>query len=68
MTEILLSEKIIHADETHIQVLQEETTTSQMWVYCNGKMNARSIVVFEYKNNRRGENSGRISERIFAAI
>lgn len=68
MTEILLSEKIIHADETHIQVLQEETTTSQMWVYCNGKMNARSIVVFEYKNNRRGENPAEFLKEFFGYL
>lgn len=56
MTDILLAENIIHADETHVQVLHGETTTSQMWVYCNGKINSRSIVVFKYKDNRRGEN------------
>ena len=56
MTDIFLAENIIHADETHVQVLHGETTTSQMWVYCSGKINSRSIVVFEYKDNRRGQN------------
>ena len=45
MTDILLAEDIIHADETHVQVLHGETTTSQMWVYCNGKINGYSQIL-----------------------
>lgn len=56
MTEILLSGDIIHADETHVQVVNEEASKPQMWVYCNGKIHSQSIVIFEYKDNRRGEN------------
>ena len=48
----LLLSGIIHADETVLQVLHEAdrkaTTDSRMWVYCNGKMNDRSIIIFEY--------------------
>lgn len=44
----LLLQGIIHGDETVLQVLHEAdrkaTTDSRMWVYCNGKMNDRSIV------------------------
>ncbi len=32
------------------------TTVSKMWVYCNGKINDRSIIIFEYKPTRGGEN------------
>ena len=52
MKEKLLSEKIIHADETVFQVLHEKgrkaTTDSRMWVYCNGKINDRSNIIFDY--------------------
>ena len=50
MHELLISGQIIHADETTVQVLHEEgrkpTTTSRMWVYCNGKMNDRKMAMF----------------------
>ncbi len=49
---------IIHCDETVLQVLHETdrkaTTDSRMWVYCNGKMNDRSIIIFEYQQTRGG--------------
>ena len=54
----LLLSGIIHADETVLQVLHEAgrkaTTDSRMWVYCNGKMNERSIIIFEYQPTRAG--------------
>ena len=46
----------------------EETSTSQMWVYCNGKINSRSIVVFEYKDNRRGENPAEFLKNFFGYL
>ena len=49
---------IIHGDETVLQVLHEAdrkaTTDSRMWVYCNGKINDRSIIIFEYQQTRGG--------------
>ena len=60
MHDLLLTSSVIHADETPVQVLHEEgrdtTAESKMWVYCNGKMNDRSIVIFDYKPARKGEN------------
>ena len=54
----LLSAEIIHGDETVLQVLHETgrkaTTDSRMWVYCNGKTNDRSIIIFEYRQTRGG--------------
>ena len=54
----LLLAGIIHGDETVLQVLHEAdrkaTTDSRMWVYCNGKMNDRSIIIFEYQQTRGG--------------
>ena len=52
----LLKEKIIHADETVVQVLKEKdrkaTTQSRMWVYCNDR-----IKLYEYKPTRSGQNA-----------
>lgn len=66
MTEQLLLSDVIHADETVIQVLHEEgrkaTSESRMWVYCNGKINDRSIVIFDYKPTRKGENAQKFLE------
>ena len=63
MKEKLLSEKIIHADETVFQVLHEEgrkaKTDSRMWVYCNGKINDRSNIIFDYHPTRKSENAVR---------
>ena len=61
MRELLLSSDVIHADETKIQVLHEEgrkaSNESRMWVYCNGKINDKSIVIFDYKPTRKGANA-----------
>ncbi|ADU21930.1 IS66 family transposase [Ruminococcus albus] len=61
MHRLLLCGDVVHADETRIQVLHEEgrkaTAESKMWVYCNGKMNDRSIVIFDYKPTRKGKNA-----------
>lgn len=61
MHELLLAGNIIHADETSVQVLHEEgrkpTSVSRMWVYCNGKINDRSIIIFEYQPTRKGEHA-----------
>ena len=61
MIEILLLSEVIHSDETVIQVLREEgrkaSSESRMWVYCNGKINDKSIVIFDYKPTRKGANA-----------
>ena len=58
MKKQLVAGTVIHADETVLQVLHEEgrkaTTDSRVWVYCNGKMNDRSIIIFEYQPTRAG--------------
>lgn len=58
MIALLIAGNIIHADESVLQVLHEEgrkaTTDSRMWVYCNGKMNDRSIIIFEYQQTKGG--------------
>ncbi|MCG8402554.1 MAG: IS66 family transposase [Firmicutes bacterium] len=55
----LLSCKVIQADETRIQVLNEEgrkaTDQSWMWVYRSGEMcNAPPVILFNYETSRSG--------------
>ena len=59
----LLQSPVIHADETVVQVLNEPgrkaKTDSRMWVYCNGKLNDKSVILFEYTPTRNGDNAAR---------
>ena len=59
----LLTSSVIHADETVVQVLNEPgrkaKTDSRMWVYCNGKLNDKSVILFEYTPTRNGDNAVR---------
>ena len=52
----LLKEKVIHADETVVQVLHEKDreakTQSRMWVYCTDK-----IKLYQYTRTRNGDNA-----------
>lgn len=55
----LLTESHLHADETTVQVLNEEsrknTTKSYMWVYGTGKNSPIPIRIFEYQPGRSGK-------------
>ena len=59
--EKLLRSSVIHADETVVQVLREPNrkaqTDSRMWVYCAGKYEKHSNILFEYSPTRNGENA-----------
>ena len=61
LKEELLKRDILHADETTVQVLNEEnkkaTTTSYMWLYRTGNDGKPSIVLYEYKPSRGGANA-----------
>ncbi len=61
MKEELLKGKVIHADETVVQVLHEEgrkaKTQSRMWVYCAGEIGCKSNILFEYQPTRKGEHA-----------
>jgi transposase len=54
----MLKEQYLHADETTVQVLQEEgrknTTDSYMWVYSTGEHCKTPIRIFEYQPGRGG--------------
>jgi hypothetical protein len=57
----LVTSSVIHADETVVQVLNEPgkkaKTDSRMWVYCNGKLNGHSNILFEYQPTRNGDHA-----------
>jgi len=65
MREQLLTEPLIHADETVLQVLKEEgrkaTTESRMWVYTSGH-SPTPTVLFEYQPTRSGQHARRFLE------
>ena len=57
----LLSGRIIHADETVVQVLHEPErsakTQSRMWVYCTPACSGRHLVLYDYRQTRGGYNA-----------
>ena len=52
----LVSARIIHADETELEVLAEPErrpqTKSYMWVYTTGKSEDKNIILYDYKEVR----------------
>lgn len=60
LQEELLKESHLHADETPVQVLNEEgkknTTKSYMWVYSTSKSTKHGIRIFKYTPGRSGDN------------
>lgn len=65
MKKQLLSEPLIHADETVLQVLKEEgrkaSTESRMWVYTSGRSPSPTIL-YEYQPTRSGQHARRFLE------
>ena len=59
MKEDMLSRKVLHADETTTQVLNEEgklaTSTSYMFVYRTVRGDGDNIVIYDYQPSRSGE-------------
>ncbi len=54
---VLLSQAVIHADETPLKVINAENNSSYMWVYCSGDDSSStnaipSIVLYDYHNSR----------------
>jgi len=55
LKEILLSQAVIHGDETSLNVINAEKATSYMWLYCCGDDKPgkdTNIVLFDYHNSR----------------
>lgn len=58
LKDILLSQAVIHADETPLKVINADKATSYMWLYCCGDdkpVQATNIVLFDYHNSRSGQ-------------
>lgn len=57
----VLTNHVIHADETVVQVLREKGHSakmlSRMWVYCAPKVAGHANILFEYTPTRSGENA-----------
>jgi transposase/molybdopterin converting factor small subunit len=57
LKEVLLSQTVIHADETPLSVINADKATSYMWLYCCGADKpgkGTNIVLFDYHNSRAG--------------
>lgn len=55
----LISQDILHADETPLQVNRiegrEKPVNGYMWVYRSGKFSREQIVLYDYRNGRKGD-------------
>ncbi|MBB1420124.1 IS66 family transposase [Pseudoalteromonas sp. SG44-1] len=57
LKDVLLSQAVIHGDETSLNVINAEKSTSYMWLYCCGDDRlgkGTNIVLFDYHNSRAG--------------
>lgn len=65
MKKHLVTESVIHADETVIQVLKEPgkkaSAESRMWVYASGR-GSTPLVLYEYQPTRSGQHARRFLE------
>ncbi len=58
LKEVLLSQAVIHADETPLNIIHADKATSYMWLYCCGDDKPKedtNIVLFDYHNSRAGQ-------------
>ena len=62
MIELLLAERIVHADETPVPVLDPgagKTATGYLWAYRSGAFSALKAVAFDFAMSRAGEHPTR---------
>jgi transposase len=66
MTAIMLGLKVLHAEETALQVLREpgrkSRTESYMWLYRTGRDSPTPIVIYEYQETRSSSHPKRFLE------
>ncbi|OUP59409.1 hypothetical protein B5F15_04980 [Butyricicoccus pullicaecorum] len=59
-------EKVLHGDETTLQVLHEKgksaTSRSYMWLYRTSRNAEMPIVLYDYQPNRKAENAEKFLE------
>ena len=66
MKKRLVKEKVLHADETTLQVLREPGKSAQsksyMWLYRTGKHAAQPMILYKYKPDRKAANAEKFLE------
>ncbi len=66
MKNYLVERKVVHADETVVQVLKEPgkkaSTESRMWVYSSGNTGDPPIILYDYQPTRSGKHAKRYLE------
>lgn len=59
----MISEEVLHCDETPIQVLKEDgkkpQSKSYMWLYRTGQDSSHPIILYDYQPSRSGDNAVR---------
>ena len=72
MREGLVSEQLIHADETPVEVLCEDgrtpSSTSYMWVYRTGTYSKNPVVLYKYEIGRSGDYAKKFLENFSGYI
>lgn len=57
----LLTQELLHADETTLEVLEEPgrkaTQKSYMWLYRSSRSSKRPVILFDYKTSRSGDHA-----------
>lgn len=57
----MISEEVLHCDETSIQVLKEDGKKTQsksyMWLYRTGQDSSRPIILYDYQSSHSGDNA-----------
>lgn len=72
LREYLVSQELIHADETPVEVLCEDgkapTSTSYMWVYRTGAYSEKSVILYKYEIGRSGDYAKKFLENFSGYI
>ena len=72
LRERLISEQLIHADETPVEVLCEDgkapASTSYMWVYRTGAFTEKNVVLYKYEVGRSGDYAKKFLENFTGYI
>lgn len=51
----LLSQPILHADETYYKVLESNTKKTYYWVYLSGKHEKNGVTIYQHNKHRNGQ-------------
>ncbi|MDV5993319.1 transposase [Streptococcus canis] len=54
LRDILLSQEVIHADETSYRVLESDTQLAYYWTFLSGKHEQKGITLYHHDKRRSG--------------